>query len=720
MSKKRISIASRFSILVVAIIIMLIALSQISVGYLFRKSSYRTFYENANTALSEFSNSITLFFNSKECELNVFTESEAIKNADETIHSFVNETGTIKILDYEKSPVEEDIRTVCKSFANNDSDIAEIYIGTKWGGYATNFDNTMNGGYDPRKRGWYETANKGKGKVMITDAFASTVGDTVVGITRCAYDDEGTFIGNTSIEVSLDTLTSVLKELNLGEGSFFMMLQKDGTILADTGPGKNNFKNITELGIPDFERIYKSNTADDSVYVENGTYTNYLTKKITNPKTGYQIIAFSPNETVFKEFHKTLSTAMLVCFIFGALAAIFMTFFANKTLRPLKVIRNSISENTKEISEGKGDLRKRISVASKNEIGDVADSFNIFSEKLQEIIKSMKSSKTYLNDAGEKLNHGTSEAMNAIENINSSIQTMDSNLKSQDASVEQTSSMLSKILENIKKLELLVETQGTAVSGASATVEQMIRNIGDVNTSIDKMASSFGILSTDAESGAKTQSDLQTKIGEIETQSKLLSEANSVIANIANQTNLLAMNAAIEAAHAGEAGKGFAVVADEIRKLSETSSSQSKTIGEQLNNIQNTIALVVEATQRGVQGYSHLANEINETDTLVQQIKLAMTEQQTGSSQIIQALKKMNDSTKLVQSASLEMIEGSQSIATEVTTLQKETSVMKDSMADMNTSSIKINETGVALKEISELLESSIAEVGKQVDQFQV
>ena len=199
-----------------------------------------------------------------------------------------------------------------------------------------------------------------------------------------------------------------------------------------------------------------------------------------------------------------------------------------------------------------------------------------------------------------------------------------------------------------------------------------------------------------------------------------MSEANSVIASIAEQTNLLAMNAAIEAAHAGEAGKGFAVVADEIRKLSETSSTQSKTIGEQLNRIQNTLGTVVEATQRGVQGYAHLASEIHETDTLVQQIKAAMAEQQEGSVQITNALHNMNDSTNEVQGASKEMSHDSRVIVEKIGTLQKETDSMKQSMGEMSASASKIDSAGSSLAHISKFMEQSIGEMGKQVDQFTV
>ena len=720
MAKKRISLSSKFSIGVVLIILMVVAISSVTVGVFFSRNCQENFYSSAETALSEFSDSISMYFGAKEVELNVFSQTEEVKNADDTIHSFVNETGTVQILGYEKSPAEEAIRKVCKNFAGNDSDIAEIYIGTKWGGYATNFDSSMSGGYDPRKRGWYETANKGNGKTMITDAFASTVGATVVGITKSVYDAGGSFIGNASIEVSLDTLNTILEAMNLGEGSFFMMVQSDGTVLADTGIRKNNFKNVSEVGIPDLASFFSSSEQNGSVSVPGGTYSTYLTQKVTNTKTGYQILAFCPKETVFAEFYLTLNTTVAICGIFAILAALGTAIATRKVIRPLKTIQNSISENAEQIAQGKADLTKRISVTSKNEIGDVAESFNLYSKTLQEIITSMKQTKGALTEAGNTLNNSTNEAMAAITQISSSISNMTGELSSQTASVSQTTDSVNKILKRISSLENLVALQAESVQGASSAVEQMIGNISEVNRSVDKMAVSFGTLEADAESGAKTQNELQEKISEIENQSKLLSEANSVIASIAEQTNLLAMNAAIEAAHAGEVGKGFAVVADEIRKLSETSSTQSKTIGEQLNRIQNTIGTVVEATQRGVQGYTHLASEIHETDTLVQQIKAAMAEQQEGSVQITNALHNMNDSTNEVQGASKEMSHDSRVIVENMGTLQKETDSMKQSMGEMSASASKIDSAGSSLAHISKLMEQSIGEMGKQVDQFTV
>ena len=717
MAKNTISTSSKLTVALTAIILVMIAVSSVTTGIFFRKNSLENFYASAQAALSEFSDAISMFFSAKEIELNVFAESDEVKAADETIHSFVNEVGDIQILGYEKSPVEEDIRKICKSFARNDGDIAEIYIGTKWGGYATNFDSSMSGGYDPRKRGWYETASSGNGKVMITDAFASTVGATVVGITRSAYDDEGEFIGNTSIEVSLETLTKILGGMNLGEGSFFMMVQADGTILADTKSSANNFKNVSEAGIPELKGLLASQSGAGVLNVDGGTY---FAQTLKNQRTGYEIVAFSPKATVFAAFYKTIRATITVCALIAVIIIMVVATILRKALLPLKIIRNSLVDDAKEIAQGRADLSKRIEIKSGTEIGDVADSFNMYTDKLQDIIRSMKQSKNTLTSAGSSLRDGTAETASVISQITGNIKEMERGLSAQTASVRQTSSTMSQIIGSIGTLEQLVQKQSSIVQEASSEVEQMIGNIGEVTRSIDKMAASFGTLASDAEKGANTQSRLQSQIAEIENQSNLLTEANTVIANIAEQTNLLAMNAAIEAAHAGESGKGFAVVSDEIRKLSETSTSQSKTIGDQLKSIQETITAVVVSTQDGVQGYTDLAKQIRETDDLVQQIKLAMAEQHEGSVQITGALKNLNESSHQVLKASKEMSDGSRAIVNEIDSLQNESSSISQRMGEMSVGADRIGKTGKLLSEISGMMERSIHEIGTQVDQFKV
>jgi methyl-accepting chemotaxis protein len=234
------------------------------------------------------------------------------------------------------------------------------------------------------------------------------------------------------------------------------------------------------------------------------------------------------------------------------------------------------------------------------------------------------------------------------------------------------------------------------------------------------MAESFESLAHNAEDGIQRQNDVNVRIKKIEEQSKTLQTANKTISDIASQTNMLAMNAAIEAAHAGKAGQGFSVVADEIRKLSETSSAQSKTIREELKKIAGSINDVVNASQASSDSFAAVNNSINETQQLVLQIKSAMEEQQEGSKQIGDALKLMNDNTSEVRAASHEMAEGNKSILVEVDQLRNTTGEIKDSMDKISKSAGNIRETSNSLSEIADSVEAAVGQIGNQIDLFTV
>ena len=604
-------------------------------------------------------------------------------------------------------------------------DITSVFGGANTYYYATAISRFEEGGYYldstdwipepdwiPSKRDWWLGAVQAGHNVAFSEPYIDALtGALCVTLSRAAYNGQN-LIGVAAVDIYLDSLTGIVNSIRVSESCKTYLVDEAGLYLTHEDASKR----LEQSYFSDHPRLsqrYSASTYFDGVTKAFATKSRYYGVKRVASLPWYVVVEGNQSD-----FTRDILTGVIILI---AILAVMMTVFIVieiTSMRRTSVVFRKLADGCSVIA--KGDFTQTYEDSYTTEASLLAQGFNTFSETLRHLIGAMKESKTELTSAGEKLQTGTDETATAIKQILSDIAAAAEELESQTGSVERTVNSVSSINESIGHLETLIETQTQDVRVASSAVEQMISNISEVNSYVDKMASSFDTLAEDAENGAKTQTELQTQITEIETQSKLLSEANTAIATIAEQTNLLAMNAAIEAAHAGEAGKGFAVVADEIRKLSETSSSQSKTIGNQLEHIQNTIEMVVQATQRGVQGYTHLADEVDATKSLVRQIKVAMEAQQQDSAQITDALRGMNESTSQVHKASQEMSAGSRSIMDEVETLQEDTRAMKQGMNEMNQSADKINSTGTSLAEISSLMDKSIGEIGRQIDLFKV
>ena len=457
---------------------------------------------------------------------------------------------------------------------------------------------------------------------------------------------------------------------------------------------------------PEPKRSYTAPYRPYSWVIGTGNYIDDIDKAVAAEEK-LQLSEFE--KIITKQISFSVLMVVISCLVF--VLAIMKVF-----IRPIM----RITSNFRDISEGEGDLTARLTVSGSDEIAQLSEYFNRTLEKIRTAISHVKTNANGMQALGESLAGNATNTASDISHIITNIDGVNERIAAQSDGVNQAADAVNTITENISQLDSMIEKQSASVSDASSAVEEMIGNIESVNSSMDKMAESFTLLAKNTDTGVTKQKDVNARIQQIEEESKMLHEANLAISNIASQTNLLAMNAAIEAAHAGEAGKGFAVVADEIRKLSETSSQQSKTIGLQLGSIKDSISSVVVASTEASSAFAMVSGKLSETEQLVQQIKGAMEEQQEGSRQITDALHRMNDSTGEVRRASKDISARNEVILDEMQKLRSSSETMRQGVEEISNGAHRIGESGTELARNSNDVRDAIEDISSQISMFKV
>lgn len=536
------------------------------------------------------------------------------------------------------------------------------------------------------------------------------------------YDEDETQIAEVVAVLDSTALCRTVENITVGVYDHpFVINARTGKLIAtyDVDPvmeGKSVYDGISNGFKEIVDRICNGEDVGTDVYYDEISGEKYSVAYYPVYDSDWVVICRAP----FSDFYDGIRI-LLHSMIFISLVALVIAFIVglvvvNMAIKPL----NKVGSAIKEIASGEADLTRRLPVGTKDEIGKLASGFNDFTEKLHSIVTELKASKDDLHVYGEQLGTMVQDNTDFLGQMVNSIKGVNAEIANQHLKVDDSVSAADEISRSVESLRDVLQKQEQGVEQASAAVTQMIGNIGSVSNSVEKMATEFENLQTDVDKGIAQQHEVNTQIQEIETQSKMLNEANKVISSIASETNLLAMNAAIEAAHAGDAGKGFAVVADEIRKLSETSAAESKKISAQLKGILGAISGVVDASNLADRSFTAVADKIQGTGNLVREIKHAMNEQSEGSKQIGEALSYMNDATAQVRTASDGVDQSRMGIIGNIGSLKASSDIVQNQIEDMSGNIKKMEDSDNSLLNITTSINGSIYRIGSQIDQFKV
>ena len=481
---------------------------------------------------------------------------------------------------------------------------------------------------------------------------------------------------------------------------------------------------ITHLGKSFYKTgrisIYDDNNeiraGDDILGEESRDHLEVYTKTFNLNNKVWTVVASVEK----KEIHKISNQLQTISLIGGFVIAIILMILELIIIKIIIGKFNSIKKNIDDLNTGDKDLTKRLTIYHNNEISEVKKSVNIFVNTVHETVSEIGSANYNLKSTFENVKKQLDETKKQMDDISKEITTATETLKAEDKSVNDTSELVSQISSNITTLNQMIDSQVDSITQASAGIEEMIGNIQSITGSVDKMAGEFTELNAATVEGIEKNRIVNELLNSVLAQSKTLQDTNMVIASISSQTNLLSMNAMIESAHAGEAGKGFAVVAEEIRKLADTSATQSKSIGENLKLIAENIRKVVESADLSKASFEVVSEKTNNTSELVYSIKKATEEQSQASKHLLETLSTMNNISVSVQRSSKKIGDRANTVLDAIKGLKESSQNMAQNFNQIVSTTEVTQQTTKNLHNLTEDMNNAVNDISERIDEFKV
>lgn len=532
---------------------------------------------------------------------------------------------------------------------------------------------------------------------------------------------DGRFMGVVGIDITPERLQEQLDQLSLYDSGFGRLISHEGTVVTHPYPDRiGKMAPEWKEMVPEIEVVIETGNINTflSVSLATGqeTVKSFVPVRLGKTTRPWYFGTVVPPGEVYADTRRVVAI-YIIGTILGLLAMVVIIWLLMQSfLKPLKKASRALAD----VAQGEGDLTRHLEVRTGDEVGKLSGHFNTFVESLSGIIAGIQRSVEALKNSGQDLSANMEETGSAVYAINANIDSVQQQIINQSAGVTEVSSTIEEISRNVESLDRLVERQGNALESSSASIEEMVANIHSVTRNVESNLSQVDELNRISEKGYGELQDVTSRIREIADQSEGLMEANQVIQGISARTNLLAMNAAIEAAHAGAAGRGFAVVADEIRKLAETSNSQTRQISQVLGSLKELIDLVVNKVIDAGNSFEKVRMSVQDVRSRQGEIRSSMEEQSSGSRQVLESLEELRNISHEVQSGSGEMATGSKAILEEMQQLMRITQEVQNSVEEMIHGTGEINSAISAVVEMTQENSNKISAIEEGVGKFTI
>ncbi|SIQ48096.1 methyl-accepting chemotaxis sensory transducer with Cache sensor [Alkalispirochaeta americana] len=639
-----------------------------------------------------------------------------VRQADTRITSYVDKTGpggSIPMLPLEGDPYQADLYRIFETFVTAHPAVFTASLGVEeHGGFVQYPARNRGDGYDARTRSWYRQAAANRREVSFSNAYTTSTGELVIFVVRAVHDQNDHFVGVLSIDIDLRDLSDMVSNIRIGQSGYVAITDREGNILAHPHRPELAGEHISRLEIPRFADFGSIDEEPFSASLEEGSNYWIRVRASDNRQFPVQFVVFIEEAEFYITANAIVRRIILISTLF-LLAAFGIAYFISS-----RVLARNILQATRamgELAQGDADLTRGLAIESRDEIGLLAREFNLFLGKLRNLVADVRTAVDETERIESTMGSSTEETSSAIEEISATMTNISRQIQEMDNQVDQSASSMKLINTNLQNMDERITDQAAMVEQSTAAITQMIASLGNVAQITQTKLKSTENLAQQTEIGRASIEETASIFQSVVVHIGSIQEMAETINNISSQTNLLSMNAAIEAAHAGEAGRGFSVVAEEIRKLAESSAESSTRISKLIQEITGAVQRTSETVSNTTTVLDAISQDARDTVNAFSEINHSISELNTGGRQVLEASEEINEITIQIREGSREISQGAEqslAVAARVQTISTE---VTGGVAEVK---IGTDEIVLAIQEIVELSKKLSEVIGKVKEGF--